>query len=171
MIFHNTHLKIVSLTSSYWSNNPRSPAVVLTTPQCHSKKPELKFCIDSSSSLGVLEVCNNESLRQYLQVEIRLKIFRLSTIVWKQLTLIKYRPIERGPGGPAAPPRFLLTSIFDKLKKTVLKQKIVQSYKTSWNSSKFIDIYNIIIDLDTRGGILPVMNSKRFFSFLTVHSL
>ena len=36
----------------------------------------------------------------------------------------------------------------------MLKWKIVQSYKTSWNSSKFIDIYNIIIDRDTRDGIL-----------------
>ena len=40
-----------------------------------------------------------------------------------------------------------------------------KSYKTSWNSSKFIDIYNIIIDLDTRDGILPVMNSERFSYF------
>ena len=33
---------------------------------------------------------------------------------------------------------------------------MLQSYKTSWNSSKFIDIYSIIIDLDTRDGILSV---------------
>ena len=57
----------------------------------------------------------------------------------------------------SSPPRFLLTSIFDESKKIVLKWKIVQSYKTSWNSSKFIDIYNIIIPLDTRDGILSVM--------------
>ena len=63
------------------------------------------------------------------------------------------------------PPRFFLTAIFDELKKIVLKWKIVQSYKTSWNSSKFIDIYNIIIDLDTRDGILSVMNSDRFSLF------
>ena len=34
-----------------------------------------------------------------------------------------------------------------------LKWKIVQNYKMSWNSSKFIDIYNIIIELNTRDGI------------------
>ena len=38
-------------------------------------------------------------------------------------------------------------------------------YKTSWNFSKFVDIYNIIIDLDTRDGILIVMNSERFYHF------
>ena len=42
------------------------------------------------------------------------------------------------PGRTAAPLplRFLLTSTFHVLKKRVLKWKIVQNYKTSWNSSK-----------------------------------
>ena len=30
---------------------------------------------------------------------------------------------------------------------------MVQYYKTSWNSSKFIDIYNIIVELSTRDGM------------------
>ena len=60
------------------------------------------------------------------------------------------------------PSRSLLTFIFDELKKIVLKWKIVQNYKTGGNYSKFIDIYNIVIDLDTRDDILPVMNPKRF---------
>ena len=64
---------------------------------------------------------------------------------------------------PMQPPsRSLLTFIFDELKKIVLKWKIVQNYKTGGNYSKFIDIYNIVIDLDTRDDILPVMNPKRF---------
>ena len=64
---------------------------------------------------------------------------------------------------PMQPPsRSLLTFIFDELKKIVLKWKIVQNYKTGGNYSKFIDIYNIVIDLDTRDDILSVMNPKRF---------
>ena len=47
----------------------------------------------------------------------------------------------------------------------MLQWKIVQNYKPSWSSSKFIDIYNIIIDLNTRDGILSVMNSERFPHF------
>ena len=50
---------------------------------------------------------------------------------------------------PPYPSRFLLASIFDELRKIVLKWKIAQNYKTSWNSSKFIDVYSII-DLGTR---------------------
>ena len=38
-------------------------------------------------------------------------------------------------------------------KKIVPKWKIVQNYKTSWNSSKFIDICNINIELGARDGI------------------
>ena len=37
-------------------------------------------------------------------------------------------------------------------KKNVLKWKIAQNYKTR-NFSKFIDIYNIIIEFNTRDGI------------------
>ena len=54
---------------------------------------------------------------------------------------------------------------FSWLKKIVLKSKIVQNYKTSWDFSKFIDIYNIIIDLDTTDGILIVKDSDRFSDF------
>ena len=35
---------------------------------------------------------------------------------------------------------------------------MVQNYKTSWNFSKFIDICDIIIDLDTRDGILIIFD-------------
>ena len=59
-----------------------------------------------------------------------------------------------GAGGGCRPPSFFLTSIFDELEKIVLKWKIVQNYKTSWNPYKSIDTYNIVIDLDTRDDIL-----------------
>ena len=65
---------------------------------------------------------------------------------------------NRGAGGQkprtlAPLPRFLLISIFYEMKKIVLNWKIVENYKTRWNSSKFADIYNIIIELNTRDGI------------------
>ena len=41
-------------------------------------------------------------------------------------------------------------------KKIVLKWKIVKIYKASSNYSKFIDIYNIIIDLETKDGIILI---------------
>ena len=69
-----------------------------------------------------------------------------------------------GGVGGCSPLRFLLIPIFDELKKIVLQWKIVQNYKNSWNSSKSIDIYNIITDLNTRDDILSVMNSERFSS-------
>ena len=53
----------------------------------------------------------------------------------------------------------------------MLKWNIVQNYKTSWNSSKFIDIYNIIIELIPEM-VYPVSNELRdIFSFLIVHSI
>ena len=56
------------------------------------------------------------------------------------------RPIETRGAGGLQPPRFLLNFIFYELKEIALKWKIIQNYKTSC-SSKFIDIYNIIIDI------------------------
>ena len=72
---------------------------------------------------------------------------------------------NRGWGGGLG--RWSLPQIFDKfyflkIEKKVLKWKIIQNYKTSRNSSKFIDIYNIIIDLDMRDGILSVIHDERF---------
>ena len=54
---------------------------------------------------------------------------------------------------------------FWSTEKIVLKWKIVQNYKTSLNSSKFIDIYNIITVLDTEDDFLSVMNPKPFSYF------
>ena len=52
----------------------------------------------------------------------------------------------------------MMVNVLFELKEIVLKWKIVKKYKTSWNSSKFIDTYNhgylyqcynINIELDT----------------------
>ena len=72
---------------------------------------------------------------------------------------------EGGLGVAAAPPRFLLNSIFYELKKVLLKWKIVQNYKTSWTYSRFVDTYNIITDIDTTDGVLLVKNCDRFSHF------
>ena len=59
------------------------------------------------------------------------------------------KPVETdgaGREGCSTSPRFLLNSIFDELKKIVLKWKMVQNRKTGWNSSKFIDF---VIDVVT----------------------
>ena len=44
------------------------------------------------------------------------------------------------------------------IEKNIVQSTMVQNYKTRWNFSKFIDIYDIIIDLDTRDGILIIFN-------------
>ena len=54
---------------------------------------------------------------------------------------------------------------FWSIEKIALKWKIVQNYKTSLNSSNFLDIYNIVIILATRDDILSVMNPERFSYF------
>ena len=96
---------------------------------------------------------------------------------------IKFRPTETGVGGrvgglkppstsPPHPPEILANFYFLWTeKKIVLKWKIVKNCKTHWNSSKFIDFYNIIIELNTRGGIYPVSNKLREIFFLFNRSL
>ena len=36
-------------------------AVVITTAQLHSMKPELRFCTGSNPTCGVLEICNGKN--------------------------------------------------------------------------------------------------------------
>ena len=80
---------------------------------------------------------------------------------YENTKILKYGPVARRNRGWQIFAKFY----FSWLKKVVLKSKIVQNYKTSSNFSKCIDIYNIIIDLGTRDGILTVMNSERFSHF------
>ena len=72
---------------------------------------------------------------------------------------------KRGGRGAAASQIFANFDFWWTEKKIVLKWKIVQNYKSSWNSSKFIGIYNIVINLDTRDNILSVMNPEWFSHF------
>ena len=68
-------------------------------------------------------------------------------------------PIEIGGGW-----QILANLYFYQLsvEKIVLKWKLVNNLKTNRNSSKAIDISNITIELDTRDGILLIINWKRF---------
>ena len=55
-------------------------AVVTTTAQLHSTKPELRLCGGSNPASGVSEICDDENLWQWSRLEIRLHAFRRSNI-------------------------------------------------------------------------------------------
>ena len=77
--------------------------MVITTAQLYSTKPELRFCTGSNPARGVSEIRDGEDLRQWSQLEIRLNVFRQSTIPQKKfiIVIIKnetcriYRPLEK----------------------------------------------------------------------------
>ena len=70
-------------------------AVVITTAQLHSAKPELRFCAGSN---GVSEIRDGEDLWQWSRLEIRLNAFRRSTIPQKQfITCANYHLINFFP--------------------------------------------------------------------------
>ena len=62
----------------------RHDAVVITTAQLHSTKPELRFCPGSNPARGVLKIRDNEVFWQWSWLEIRLNVFLLSTMPQKQ---------------------------------------------------------------------------------------
>ena len=62
--------------------------VVINTAQLHSAKPELRLCTGSNPACGMLEIRDGEDLWQWSQLEIRLNVFRWSTIPQKKLILI-----------------------------------------------------------------------------------
>ena len=62
--------------------------VAITTVQLHSTKPELRFCASSNPARSVSEIRNGENLWQWSRLEIRLNLFRLSTIPQKQFVII-----------------------------------------------------------------------------------
>ena len=61
--------------------------VVITTAQLHSTKPDLRFWADSNPARGVWEIGNGEDLWQCSGLEIRLNVFRQSTIPQKQFII------------------------------------------------------------------------------------
>ena len=62
--------------------------VAITTAQLHSTKPELRLCASSNPARSVSEIRNGENLWQWPRLEIRLNLFRLSTIPQKQFVII-----------------------------------------------------------------------------------
>ena len=58
--------------------------VVITNAQLHSTKPELRFCANSNPARGVSEIRDGEDLWEWSRLEIKLNIFRRSTIAQKQ---------------------------------------------------------------------------------------
>ena len=64
----------------------RRGILVIITPQIHSTRPELRFCIGLNPACGVSEIRNGEDLWQFSRLEIRLNVFRRSTIPQKQFS-------------------------------------------------------------------------------------
>ena len=72
-------------------------AVVITTAQLHSTKPELSFCTGSNPAHGMSEIWDGEDLWQWSRLEIRLNAFCQSTIPQKQKwnqSMIAYYRVE-----------------------------------------------------------------------------
>ena len=81
-----------------------------------------------------------------------------TVLLWKFCSWGNYKtgpekPRGGGGAGGVQPPQNFAKFYSYELKKIVLKWKIVQSTKTSWNSSKAIVIYKITIELNTRNGL------------------
>ena len=62
--------------------------MVITTAQFHSTKTELRFCAGSNPTRGVSEIRDGEDLLQRSRLEIKLNVFRRSTIPQKQFIII-----------------------------------------------------------------------------------
>ena len=62
--------------------------MVITTAQLHSTKPKLRLCAGSNPARGVSEIRDGEDLWQWSRLEIRLNVFRRSTIPQKQFIII-----------------------------------------------------------------------------------
>ena len=64
------------------------PVVVITTAQLHSTKTELRSCAGSNPARGVSEIRDGGDLWQWPRLEIRLNVFRRSTMPQKQFIII-----------------------------------------------------------------------------------
>ena len=81
------HWCLREIYRSSWSQW-RCGVVVITTAQLHSTKPELRLCAGSNLARSVSEIRDSGDLWQWSQLEIRLKVFRQSTIPQKQFIII-----------------------------------------------------------------------------------
>ena len=63
-------------------------AVVITAAQLHSSKSELRLCASLNPARGVSETHDGEDLWQWSRLEIRLNVFRRSTILQKQFIIV-----------------------------------------------------------------------------------
>ena len=66
----------------------RRGVVVTTIAQFHSTKPKLRFCAGSNPARAMSEIRDDEDLWQWSRLEIRLTVFRRSTIPQKQFIII-----------------------------------------------------------------------------------
>ena len=76
------------LTARLWLRG----VVIITTAQLHPTKPELRFCAGSNPARGVSEIPDGEDLWQRFPLELRLNVFRRSTIPQKQFIIIIIGP-------------------------------------------------------------------------------
>ena len=58
--------------------------------QLFQKNSELRFCAGSNLASLVLRICSNEDIWEWSRLEIRLNVFRRSTIPQKQFIIIIY---------------------------------------------------------------------------------
>ena len=61
--------------------------VVITSTQLHSTKPSLRFCAASNPPRAVSDIRHGDDLWQWSQLEIKLNVFRRSTIQLKQFII------------------------------------------------------------------------------------
>ena len=76
------NIKVIRTTSLYCRG-----IKVITVAQIHSTKSKLRSCTGSSPADGVSEICDGETLWQWSLLEIRLNVFRHSTIPQKQFIM------------------------------------------------------------------------------------
>ena len=62
--------------------------VVTTSAQLHSTKAALRFCVGSNPTFSTSEIGDGENLWQWSRLEIKLNVFRQSTIPQKQFIII-----------------------------------------------------------------------------------
>ena len=84
------NLSVVTIDTSGSEEYPyqcRCGILVITTAQLQSTKPELRFCTDSNPAHSMSEIGDSEDLWQWARLEIRVNVFRQSTVPQKQFII------------------------------------------------------------------------------------